>query len=257
MSLLICQDHPTFLLKEKIQEVSQHFLMSFGLSYFQYLRCYADGSIGLLTNNTSIFEYFKHLKNTPVVFSSFTNEHAKNHSYWFLWDEALPESPVEIVRQKFKVHNGLTLIRRYKNYYDMIAVGLSYEQENAGSFYLNKLKAIEEFIGEFDRDNKSLLEIMNKNPIALPAPYRDVNYQKMCLSQIAIIGKYGQTYLTSQELAVLNWLVRGATYKEIAQLLKISARTVETYLQRIKQRTGYATPLQLKQLFVRIQHGQS
>jgi len=71
MSLQIALDHPTLILKPKLQGVSKNFLNMFKFNYFQYLRCYADGSIGLLTNFTDLVEYFMHVDNSPVVFSSF------------------------------------------------------------------------------------------------------------------------------------------------------------------------------------------
>ena len=97
-------------------------------------------------------------------------------SIGYLWDEELPESPVQLARVKFNIRNGITLVRRSKNYYDMIAVALPNEQDNPGSFYLNKLKTIEQFVHEFDKDNKDLIQLINKNPILLPKSYRDVNY---------------------------------------------------------------------------------
>lgn len=250
MSLQISLDHPTLALKAKVQEVSGNFLKTFGFSYFQYLRCFADGSIGLLTNNTSLMEYFQHVDNSPVVFSSFENEHENAHSYWFLWDEELPESPVQLAREKFNIRNGLTLVRRSKNYYDMIAVALPREQANPGSFYLNKLKAIEQFVNEFDADNKDLIELMNKNPLVLPKAYRDVNYEKICLTKgkITVAGKYGMTHVTAQELACLRLFIQGASHKRIAQELEISSRTAETYLIRVRQRTGLASRAELERM---------
>lgn len=253
MPLKLSLDNPTWLLKSKIQEVSLNFLNSFGFSYFQYLRCYADGSIGLLTNNTSLLEYFPLVENSPVVFSSFTEEHQNAPDYWFLWDEELPEFPVQLAREKFNIRNGITFVRRSKFYYDMIAVALPAEQENPGSFYLNKIKAIEQFIREFDADNKDLIQLMNKNPISLPEPYRDANYQNICLRQgrIAVMGQSGKTYITAQELACLRLLMQGDSYKQIAKQLNVSPRTVDTYVLRMKQRTGLSTHQEIERMITR------
>ena len=250
MPVHVSLNHPTLTLKPKIQEVSQNFLQSFGFSYFQYLRCFADGSIGLLTNHTGLIECFSEVNNSPVVFSSFSQEQENTHSYWFLWDEALPESPVQLAREKFNIRNGITLVRRSKNYYDMIAVALPEEQANPGSFYLNKLNAIQHFINQFDADHKDLIEVMNKNPIVLPKIYRDVNYSKICLTKgkLLVTGKYGSTHITAQELACLRLLVQGATHKKIAQDLDISSRTAETYLLRVKQRTGLTSRLEFERM---------
>lgn len=241
MSVRISLDHPIFTLKNKIQELSNDFLTNFGFNYFQYLRCFSDGSIGLLTNNTGLIEYFEHIDNSPVVFSSFSGEHENAHSYWFLWDEALPEFPVSLAREKFNFHNGITLVRRSKNYYDMIAVALPKEQANTGSFYLNKLKVIEQYINDFDKQNKDLISLMNENRVLLPFKYRDVNYETLCLvkGRINFHGKYGLTYITSQELSCLRLLFQGYSYKETALFINLSPRTVETYIHRIKQRTGF------------------
>jgi len=250
MALQISLDHPTLAAKTKIQEVSKNFLNTFGFNYFQYLRCFADGSVSLLTTHTGLIEQAQYIDNSPVIFSSFTQDHENAHSYWFLWDEELPETPVQLAREKFNIRNGLTLVRRSKNYYDMIAVGLPTEQANPGSFYLNKLKAIEQFIADFDRSNKDLIELMNKNPIILPAAYRDVNYENICLSKgkIRVIGKHGETHLTPQELACLRLFIQGAPHKKIAHELDISSRTVETYLLRAKQRTGHTSRLEMANL---------
>ncbi|STX50193.1 transcription regulator protein, response regulator containing CheY-like receiver domain and HTH DNA-binding domain [Legionella busanensis] len=243
MSLKIDLNHPIFLLKNRVCEVSKNFLNIFGFNYFQYLRCFADGSINCLVTDTNLFEYFQKIENEPVVFSSFGNEHIKSHSYWFFWDEELPSMPVEIAREKYNFHNGITLVRRNKNYYDMIAVTLPYEHPNPGAFYLNKLKAIEQFIFDFELQNKELITLLNKNPLSLPTAYRDVNYKDICLHQdrITVEGKTKSTYITTQELTCLRLWLQGATHKQIARCLDLSHRTVETYLVRIKQRTEFSS----------------
>lgn len=242
-------DHPIFTLKDKVQEASCFLLETFGFNYFQYLRCYADGSINCLTNNTGLFEIAKEYHDQPIVFSSFEEGHKNVPFYWFLWDEALPPTaPVQLAREKLNFHNGLTWVRRTKDYYDMIAVALPYEHSNPGSFYLNKIEMIEQFIYDFDKKNQDLLHVMDKSAIALPKAYRDVNYQDMCLSEgkINVRGKAGMTYLTTQELACLRFFLQGLSYKQIAQMLEISPRTVETYLIRVKQRTNYTSYSELE-----------
>lgn len=46
----------------------------------------------------------------------------------------------------------------------------------------------------------------------------------------------------------LRFFLQGASYKETAQLLAISARTVETYMLRVKQRTGFVTRFEIEQM---------
>lgn len=238
--LKIPSDHPTFQLKDTIQKLCSAFFNQHGFNYFQYLRCYKDGSCSLLANETGMVEYFSQVANEPVVFSSYMVEHEKLHSYWFLWDEELPSFPVNLAREKFNLHHGLTLVRRSKNYYDMIAVALPEYKRNIVSFYLTKHKVIEQFINLFDKNHYDLISYINRHPLILPKPYRDSNYQKICLpnGRIEVVGSQGAFYLTSKEVACLRLVLQGITDKQIAQILHLSPRTVETYLNRIKSRSG-------------------
>jgi len=252
MALKIDLNHPIFLLKNNIHEISKEFFEAFGFSYFQYLRCFDDGSISCLTNDTRLFEYMQQIDNRPVVYSSYEQAHEQDHTYWFLWDEALPEEPVQLAREMCHLHNGLTLVRRHKKYYDMIAVALAEAHPNPSSFYLNKLKIIEHFIFHFELQNPELIQLLNKHPIALPQQHRDSNYQNMCLPQgrILVMGKADQTYITSQELSCLRLMLQGATHKQTAQCLNLSWRTVETYVQRVKHRTGFSSWREIERLIV-------
>ncbi|MFA5959980.1 MAG: LuxR C-terminal-related transcriptional regulator [Tatlockia sp.] len=252
MSLKIDINHPIFLLKNKIHEISKEFLEPFGFGYFQYLRCFDDGSISCLTNDTRLFEYMQQVNDQPVVYSSYENEQEQEHSYWFFWDEALPNMPVQLAREMCQLYNGLTLVRRHKKYYDMIAVALLVEHPNPNSFYLNKLKIIEQFIFNFELQHPDLVQMLNKHPIALPKQYRDINYQSICLPQgrLLIRGKSNQTYITAQELSCLRLILQGATHKQAAQCLNLSWRTIETYLQRVKQRTGFSSWRDIERILV-------
>ena len=82
---------------------------------------------------------------------------------------------------------------------------------------------------------------MNNNPILLPTEYRDANYKDLCISsgKLDIYGKYGLSHITTQELNCIRLLTQGQSYKETAKTLSLSPRTIETYLQRIKLRTGF------------------
>ena len=170
-------DNFTFSLKETISSICENFFKSLGLSYFQFLRCYHDGSVGLLTNDTRLYELFQLASNKPVVYSSFTDLHEKNYQYWFMWDEALPHYPVSLAKN-FNIHHGITLVRRQKHYYDMIAVALPKKIDDPASFYLNKLTHIENFIINFEKQHFQLIHQMDAERLDLPESLRDTNYRQ-------------------------------------------------------------------------------
>jgi DNA-binding CsgD family transcriptional regulator len=57
-----------------------------------------------------------------------------------------------------------------------------------------------------------------------------------------------------RELEVLELLVEGATYAAIARRLQLSPHTVDTYLRRIRAKTGATNQVQLTLVACRV-HG--
>ncbi|MEW1911515.1 LuxR C-terminal-related transcriptional regulator [Kitasatospora sp. NPDC085895] len=57
-----------------------------------------------------------------------------------------------------------------------------------------------------------------------------------------------------RELEVLELLVEGASYAAIARRLELSPHTVDTYLRRIRAKTGATNQIQLTLLACRV-HG--
>jgi len=247
MAIKLDIHHPTFELKEKIQDISGSFLKQIGITYFQYLRCYYDGAVSLLTNDTRLLEEFQYIDNKPAVYSAFDSRFANKHSYWFLWDEELPQYPVNLAREKFNIYHGITYVRRAKNYYDMIAFALSENISNPSTFYFNVMPLLSDYIKRFDNEQSGLIRTMHDIRIELPAQHTDTNHKKICLNngKLTISGEFGISYITAQELTCLRMLNSCETIKHAAKSLNISHRTIETYLNRIKLRTGLSTRKEL------------
>lgn len=238
----------TIALRPRIEEVTKSFFDQHGFSYFQYLRCYEDGRYSLLTNDTRLLEEFANQPpDTQLIYSSFNEEQKSKYAYWFLWDEMLPKEPVQLAKQKLDIHNGITLLRRSKNYYDMIAVALPKHLENSATFYMNKKSAIEDFILNFDVTQKKLIAEMDKQSVSLSANRRDNNCDKIPIlnGSVKTVVNNKEVQLSCQELKVLYFFTQGASYKEIARIMDISDRTVETYLQRIRIKCGLTSNAEL------------
>lgn len=243
-------NHHTLQLKNKIQVICQPFFKQHGFNYFQYLRCYQDGSYSLLLNRTDLFEHAISQTNEPIIYSAFEESHNKLLSYWFFWEDSLPEKPVAIARDKCGLHHGITFVRRSKNYYDMIAFALPENNQNANAFYLTKFKAMEHFIQSFEQQHTNLIHDVTRKSVQLTKPYQDVNCRKICLKsrRFEIQGPHSRFYVTTQEIACLRLLTQGLSYKSVARVLQLSPRTVETYLNRVKHRAQLQSTKELTDL---------
>lgn len=159
----------------------------------------------------------------------------------------MPYEPLKLARHDHNWHHGLTLVKREENYYDMIAVAMPEERTNVNSYYMNRMQVIEKFMTSFQKKAPDLFQCMTSNAILLPEVNRDVNYQQMCFKSENRLP-FGDSYITSQKLKCLRLKLQGSSYKEIAQICKLSPRTVETYLNRIKERSGISNKSCLQEL---------
>ena len=247
MKFRLNPDHSIWALTQHVAQQSKEFMKAHDLSYFQYLRCYSDGSIACLLNTTELFKSM--IARDLHVLSSFDESHEKRPSYVFFWDEELPILPVSLAREKHGMHHGVTLVKRHKNFYDMIAFAMGKPKSNAMAYYFNHLKVFEKLAADFVTIRSDLFSICEKDKLSLPQKYQDPNCTKICLPdkprRFQVKGKSGDTYLTAQEIFCMQLLNQGKSYKEISKELSIAERTIETYLDRVKVRTGYQTREQI------------
>ena len=101
--MLIAHNHPIYELSPHMQYICDDFLKTHGLSYFQYLRCYQDGSFNMLGNDTRILKLFQTVSDKSLIYSSFQADDQQKFAYWFYWDEALPKAPVGLVQEQFGI----------------------------------------------------------------------------------------------------------------------------------------------------------
>ncbi len=137
-------------------------------------------------------------------------------------------------------HEGMSYIIRHKDFYEVFVLALPNKISNAGSFYLSKISAIEHFFMQFQLENKDLLQGVLRSPLHLASHNLCENHSKLCLKQqqVQVWSKEGGAYLTPRETKCLRLIRLGYSTKKVATFLDISSRSVETYLNRIKLRTG-------------------
>lgn len=61
-------------------------------------------------------------------------------------------------------------------------------------------------------------------------------------------AKYSSIYFTKREAECMVWFLRGKTVKGVAEILKLSSRTVEYYLKNMKNKIGCRTKFELVDL---------
>lgn len=227
-------------LEKQVYEICKDFISSRGISYFHFRRNYKDGSILILTNKGELLSDFfrsshKEIKYPPPI--------STHRSLVYFWDEYSTEEFVILTREKHKLYHGITIVNRHKEYYDCVAFAMSASHPSPYSWYLNIFHDLKVFSELFPKIADLLIKKTELERIHLSACRQDANRKFLFLPQkskrIYITSDF-EGYVTTYELLCMRLLCEGKTYKQIGSILSMSPRTVETYLDRLKNRTGLA-----------------
>ena len=74
---------------------------------------------------------------------------------------------------------------------------------------------------------------------------RDPYLMMACTFEIVPTEQEGRQHLSGRELAIIEGMKQGLTSKEIARNLQLSPRTIETYRNRLRAKTGARNALHL------------
>lgn len=239
-------------------------LRSINITYFHHVRTFNDGSrISLSNNKAWMLHYYKmryYLQ--PAINKNLDN--SQNHHFY------IPNLENEIfndLRQNFMVANCLTITEHSHNYTDFFYFGSTPENCNINEFYINNLNLFKRFILYY-RDKASLLiKKTNNDRIIFPHfmktlissnPSEEKSHltqkieqfiQKTPISKYHIMG-HDKLQFTQKDIDTLKLCLDGATSKEIANILKVSYRTVESRLEEIKIKLDCRTKIEvLKKLY--------
>ena len=248
MTIAIIPEHHFYIsCGYAIQEFSRPFFARHNINYFQFFRVYKDSSFIILTNQSGWLSYAMNIKKMPVM-STIDAAVINPHSYNFLWDTYLPEEPLALAREQFNIANGICFVYRQKEWYELIAFATPKQRYAAVDRYFNHYHELQAFILNFRHNAKSLLNTAYAHRLTLPDVMKDKN-ENILLNNLAhplttqsypVSFNAIKSYITPQELKCLHELAKGNTVKQIAQELDLSARTIETYLTRVKSRFDIA-----------------
>ena len=153
----------------------------------------------------------------------------------------------------FDLVHGISIFQREENYVDAYVFASSGQNACIQDFFIAHTSLLKDFIKYFQYKAQNLLS-HNKNKLAQYKNPIDIGYndeQEVKLRQLRK-NFYRQTNahnfvkvnnklikLSSRERECLYYYTNGDTMKLIARHLDISPRTVETYINNIKVKTGY------------------
>lgn len=258
------------ILNESIQQqmsVICEPLEQLGIKYFYYLKFYKNGNILYLENKPTLLNYVIKNNLTLKQYNSFVKEIKKllqkdfQHSKCIFWKE-FPQEEVHEVLNKLNIGNIITFCNKTDVYLEAYGFGSKKDNNDVLDFYINNLDIFNRFFCYFKAIISSLIKLDDEEKLLACNPIEKENIiiNFPCAETIKIKNFLEKTtpkvyYLKNgtrlgiREAECLAYLSRGYSVKETAKILRLSPRTVESYLNAIKTKAQCYTTSELRDLF--------
>jgi len=238
-----------------------------GISLFIYCKFYKDGEYLLVTNDTTLnINYIKKITYADIFYHSYLSSNKRTTYDCILW----PQFPKNDCMQIYFNHgywNGISLILDKSDEFIEMACFLSDKNNsNISSLYYKNPVVLEKFTDCFKENfakeieiflgDKKLAILSNGINLYIPPKFiendeeniqeflKTIGYQR---EKIEIDGNLIK--ITPSTLKCLELLSQGYNIKEIAQQTNRGSRTVETLLNRVKDKTGFRYKSDLIKLY--------
>jgi DNA-binding CsgD family transcriptional regulator len=167
-----------------------------------------------------------------------------------IWSNINTHNVILQAAAKFGINYGITLIEPCEDGCEFYFLGTTSNDNSVINNYLSNFQLVEKFVANFKDSGKSILALAEKERVCVDDWLcNDLNFsiahQVDKYSFLAAI--YGYRF-TSRELQCLPLLLNGFSSKQIAEYLNLSFRTVEDYINNIKQKCNTKTKNELLKL---------
>lgn len=231
-----------------------------GFTFFEYTKVYYNAKYFTLnTSNEFSKYYFENIKTESFVgcaenidWENYHQQEAQiNIGFSFFPDKPISKSGKALL--DFNHWGGITFHRAHIDHCECWHFVLDKNSENKNNILLKYSHIIKDFIIYFNHQFDNIINNNHSEKLAvyndgliLPDIYhfheqskklRDLQ-EKISLYNLRIRINGRDLKLSKREVECLNLLANGNNTKEVARILSISPRTVETYIHAIKSKSG-------------------
>ena len=243
--VILPEKHVSFEALPELLEVCRHFFMQSKLQHFYYA-CFDlnKEEISIVTTLPDFNKYAFATGNVPVGPELETGVRylpASQHSL----------NRVELGR-RFNIANALEIVHNDGfGKIELFGFGTKVGQVDTVNYYLNNLSALQQFGLEFKDQAKDLINFVAKSPILIPGHNRLIKEPAMVRRSARSKNDLNiNVNLSKRETDVLSMLYQGLSAKATAQRLNLSPRTVEHYLENLKNKLGLTRKSELLRFYI-------
>lgn len=216
-------------------------LLKLGINYFSMLRIYDDKKVIRLANQNAWTEY-THQENLY----SRTNQLPLYPSHYVGVNQVVDENVLNIIKD-YGSEQGFMINFRYEDYVDRYYFCFTLGQGFMQSMVLERLEVLYQFLAYFHEQTQTLILDIQKNQPVYVSDFpvadegKNINalinsfLDEVSLKHLTLNIKGQAIKLTSQKIQLIQLWQQGLTAKKIAKETQLSYRTVQFYLQQLKE----------------------
>jgi len=239
----ISDNHISMLIGNDVKEIAKPFFDISGISYFHYGAFYKSGHCVALCSNT---EWHKFWVEADLYL---LNANYPTNSYNLC--EITSPIIAENAKKYFKIDHFFEITKEYEDHYVLAGFDTNCGNDRIVDYYLNNRDLLERFTLYFKEQAHKLIALSEKkgNRIILPE-FRDKNFElrPAGVHEIDFISQKNTNQqadfnnhirlFSKRELDCIRYLLLGNSMRETGDKLLISPRTVETYIENVKNKLG-------------------
>lgn len=247
-----------------LQDICKPLFENFGITIFEYVKIFFDSTcLNISTNHKWLIHNYtkcpmgtvleKHLKTVPIG--------STRYLLFGIREEDL-RNPMLREAHKFNIWNGLNIYKRYTEECECFLFATHPHNTSILEFYMNERILLEKFIHYFKEKAQPFIDsfdmrkrtvFVNDSSILSSTQTRDHSIEKCALAikpnKYFITKGKTNISLSKREMQCLCLFAYGKSVKEIALSIDLSPRTVESYINSVKQKTSLTYKSDLINLF--------
>lgn len=251
--MIISSKHPFLTISKHFAEVCQP-LMLFNISHVTYLKQFNDGSrIGLSSKPQWIDDYYNLGLFKTSLFEGKPSDYPAGHNVWY------GDYDLEVYRygkEHYNTMHCISITQPYQDACEFYLFSTSPEHSSSINFLINNMDILYHFILFFqDKLAKQLkkahqhrlipftpptandqYDFFNKNFFDSMQAKKRQFYNMTHINKLSLHDKSRQIKLTAREIDCVFYLINNKSVTKTADLMSISRRTLESYLENIKNK---------------------
>lgn len=231
-------------------------LKKYRIEHFSYQICHGNNVFEILTTHPTFSQlfidkrFYKHaLAGNP-----------KDYADGFILSDDLGRSEVlQALSESEGITHGVIIVRTTLLKTELFYFGSTEKNKNTNTFFINNMHVLNQFIKYFQINSVDILKKSSEQKLFYPGSndatiltsqeWRQKNFP------LDIVLKT-KTSFTARELETITLLKIGLSYKEIALEIGVSYRTVEKFIEAVKQKVGCRTISQLLSFLFKLDQSQ-